>query len=82
MEVIFTTGAKISSKSMPFFYWNPFTTILALYLGEFPASPGFNLYTHLFRSALFPFGNSTNSYVWFSCSESISSCMALNHFRL
>ena len=50
--------------------------------GGFPPSPDFSLYTHLFRSALFPFGNSTNSYVWFSCRESISSCMALNHFRL
>ena len=47
-----------------------------------PVSPGFNLYTHLFRSALFPLGSSVNLYVLFSCRESISSCMTLNHFRL
>ena len=42
----------------------------------------FILYTHLFRSTLFPFGNSVISYVWFSYKESISSCMTLNHLRL
>ena len=82
IDVIFTTGANISLKSTPFFYWKSFMTIRALYLGGFPPSPGFNLYTHLFRSAFFPLGSSVSSYVWFSCKESISSCMALNHFRL
>ena len=82
MDVMLTTGANISSKFSPFLCWKPFTTMRALYLGGFPASPGFSLYTHLFRSALFPFDNSVNSYVWFSCKEPISSCMTLNHFRL
>ena len=44
-----------------------------LYLGGYRPSPGFSLYTHLFRSALFPFGNSVKSYVWFSWRKSISS---------
>ena len=82
MDVILTTGAKISLKFTPFFYWKPFTTMQALYLGGFLASPGFNLYTHMFWSTLFLFGSSVNSYMWFSCRESILSYMALNHFRL
>ena len=82
MDVIFTIGANISSKSTPFFYLKPCTTIHDLYLGGFPLSPYFNLYTHLFRSAFFPFDNSVNSYVWFSCKESISSYMACNHSLL
>ena len=43
---------------------------------------GFILYTHLLWSSLFPFGSSSSSYAWFSCKESISSYMALNHLRL
>ena len=82
IDVIFTTSANISSKSTPFFCWKPFTMIQALYLGGFPPSPDTSLYTHLFWSALFPFGKSVNSYVWFSCKEFISSCMAYNHYRL
>ena len=54
----------------------------ALYHGVFPPSPGFTLYSHLLRSALFPFGNSVNLCVWLSCKESILSCMALNYLRL
>ena len=54
MEVIFTTGANISSKSTPFFCWNPFTTILALYLGGFPPSRG-ALYLGGFCCVIFTF---------------------------
>ena len=41
----------------------------ALYLGGFPFSLGFSLYTHLFLSAFFLFGNLVSSYVCFSCQE-------------
>ena len=75
MDVILPAGGNISSKSKPFFCWKPFTTMWALYLGGFPLSPSFSMYTDLFRSAFFPFGNSVSSYLWFSCKDSISSCL-------
>ena len=55
----------------------------ALYVGRFRPSVGFSFYTPTCSGvSLFPFGNSVNSYVWFSCKESISSCMALSHSLL
>jgi hypothetical protein len=38
IEVILTTGENISSKSIPFFCANPFTTSLALYRFSPPSS--------------------------------------------
>ena len=74
MDVIFTTVAKISSKSNPFFLLESLHHNAGFEsAGRFPPSPGFNLYTHLFRSVFFPFNNFVSSYIWFSCRESISS---------
>ena len=57
----FTTGEKISSKSIPFFWPKLFTTNWALYFTRFHFPSFFSLYTHLFRKAFFPLGNFTSS---------------------
>ena len=68
---------KISSKPMPFFWLNPLTTSIALYLGHEVCSSYFTLYAHLFFKALFPLCSFINSKVWLSCKDFISSCIAL-----
>ena len=77
MDGIFTTIVKISSKPRPFFWLNPLTTSLALYLGHEVCSSYFTLYAHFFFKALFPLGSFINSKVWLSCKDFISSCKAL-----
>ena len=66
-------------QSQPFFWLNPLTTSLALYLGHEVCSSYFTLYAHLFFKALFPLGNFINSKVWLSCKDFISSCIASIH---
>ncbi|PRQ43330.1 hypothetical protein RchiOBHm_Chr3g0467321 [Rosa chinensis] len=61
IEVILTTGEKISSKSIPSFCPKPFTTKRALNFVNCSFSSLFNLNTHLFLSAFLPLGSSTNS---------------------
>ena len=78
MVVIFTTGGKISMKSIPYFCWNPFTTSLALYL-LLPSDSFFSIKTHLFCNAFFPFGNLVKDHVLFFWRDVISSFIASSH---
>ena len=74
IEHIFTTYENISSKLVPCFWPNPFTTNRVFYFNNFSLS-FFGLNTHLFLSAFLPFGSSINLYVWFFHKEFIFSCM-------
>lgn len=63
-NVIFTTCKKISSKSLPFFFFsqlNPFIANLALYIGCEFFSSVFNFKIDLFFRALLPLGSFTRS---------------------
>ena len=59
-EHIFKIGENISSKSIPCFWPNPFTTNWALYFSNFSSS-FFSLNTYLFLSAFLLFGSFVNS---------------------
>ena len=74
IEHIFTTYENLSSKLVPCFWPNPFTTNRVFYFNNFSLS-FFGLNTHLFLSAFLPFGSSINLYVWFFHKEFIFSCM-------
>src|ERR1044072_1777803 len=76
----FTTGEKVSSKSNPFCWWNPFATSLALNLLTVPSAFSLILNTHLHPIACLLGGNVTKSQVSFFCKASNSCCIASLHF--
>ncbi|KAJ0568515.1 hypothetical protein HanIR_Chr06g0297071 [Helianthus annuus] len=65
MVTIFTTGEKVSSKSIPSLWLNPLATSLALYLSTSPLDLYLTLKIHLQPIGFLPLGRSTIDQVLF-----------------
>lgn len=79
IEVILTTGEKVSWKSNPCYWWNPFSISLALYLLMLPSKFSLTMKIHLYTIEFLYGGREVRIQVPSFKRELYSVCFALNH---